>query len=91
MMKIQVTQKHIAAGEPKEPERCPVSLAIKEIRPYAHRVSVGYGGVRVENSDFNWEYASISDDVVALMVRFDNEDEVNPFEFDLDLERHSFL
>lgn len=82
-VKIQVTAEDIAHGLAGDCEECPIALAIYHALHDAP-VRVGTGGVTIYHEDTN---AMVALPVAAsrFISRFDHDEVVEPFEFDLDV------
>ena len=79
-MIVQVTQRHIQRGQPSNPERCPVALALREMG-YS-RVSAG-DTIYLSKGDQTFRYYTPKI-VEEWMDTFDQNMLVEPFAFILD-------
>lgn len=91
-MKIKVTKEHIAKGLPNKVDCCPVHLAFRDalpdVDPESFRIDCYYTAERTEGYiEFdNGEYANLPSEVSEKIAHFDNVVEMQPFEFEIDLE-----
>lgn len=87
-MLVKVTQKHLDEGEPCSCANCPVSLAIKEAF-----VKEKLLGCRVSSTHvaafFNKQTvcSQLPQEVTHFVLKFDLKEKVEPFEFELVLEK----
>lgn len=85
-MKVIVTQDHIKNGMRYSSTLCPIALSLRE-HGVAPTVGAANAGLYGKNGFF---YRGRLPDAAQLFVaRFDEGDKVEPFEFDLELERRS--
>ena len=78
---VQVTEADIAAGRPKQPESCPIALAIRRQHPYISKVSVEQrGGITVTGPGNRVMVTELLDEEREWIRRFDRGDEVAPIE-----------
>lgn len=86
-LSVQVTARHIDAGQENCPEACPVALAVIDSlsRQCNEFANVEIGDFRAE-VDIAGRYfcAPLSDELVAAIKRFDNTGEFTPINFDLE-------
>jgi hypothetical protein len=81
--KIQVTAADIAHGLAGDCEECPIALAIYRALSDAG-VRVGTGGVTLYREGTNAMLA-LPEAATKFIVRFDHDEPVAPFEFELDV------
>lgn len=80
-MKIKVKQTHIKRGRQFRCKECPVVLAVQESFPFTPPGNISVGGcIRIGSC-----FIPCPDAVDDFIARFDNGQEVGPFEFELDI------
>ena len=78
---VQVTEADIAAGRPRQPESCPIALAIRRQHPYISKVSVEQGsGITVTGPGNRVLVSELLDEEREWIRRFDRGEEVSPIE-----------
>ena len=79
-MKVIVTQEHIDKGTPESACNCPIALALKDMG--AKDVCVNQGYIEFQLGDEYWwaEPPTVADEFIEA---FDDQEQVNPFEFDI--------
>lgn len=77
-LKVKVTQKHIANGEPHDGDSCPIALALKQ--QGFRGVDVNYDSATFMDGDFT-VYLTLPKVAQKFVSSFDEEEEVKPFEF----------
>ena len=83
---VRVEQRHIDEGVPNEPGMCPVALAIKG-QPGCRRVLVGHCGGHVYFENFRPPASfHLPKKVSKFILDFDEGEDVEPFEFKMNLE-----
>lgn len=85
-MKVIVTQDHINNGMKNCTKLCPIALALRE-HGVAPSVGASHAGLYIDNGF--WYRGRLPDAAQLFVARFDEGDKVEPFEFDLELERRS--
>ena len=81
-MKIQVTKEHIQKGTRFDGSKCPIALACKDVRLMAP--NIGYVGISIKFKEKRL-YFSTPKRVYKFIKRFDFNQKVKPFSFNLDV------
>jgi alpha-ketoglutarate-dependent taurine dioxygenase len=84
IVKIQVTDQDIAHGLAGDCEECPIALAIYRALSATAGIRVGTGGVTLYRDHAN-AMVALPAAASRFISRFDHDDLVEPFEFDLDV------
>lgn len=91
-MKIKVTQDHIDNGIVRDDNWCPIALAIREQCPKGpdgrpwEEFEDTYDGFEVNGAqvEFGSKTFYLPSEAQLFIRQFDNEESVNPFEFELE-------
>ena len=80
-IRVEVTQQDITLGEPAEATSCPVALAMRRTFPKADP------WVGIVDAELHESYPDISlpDEAIAFIERFDRNDDVKPFSFEIEV------
>jgi len=91
-MKVKVTQYHIDNGIPCSTDSCPIAQAINELDDKDYPKDAE-GGVSVVGGEVSFDYKDFTYDIPLpdiardFIVKFDSDENVAPFEFELDFEK----
>lgn len=81
-MKITVTQEHIDHGRAMDCTACPIALAVKPLFPDCD-VTVGAKLIQAVQPDGSLKAWKLPQEAMNFILRFDMEDHVEPFEFEI--------
>ena len=81
-MKIKVTKKDIKNGLPCSDSSCPIALAVR--RTLKHREIVTVDSLYV---GINGKYSRLSKRAIRFVEKFDSNEIVKPFEFNIKLKK----
>jgi hypothetical protein len=75
-MKVKITRRHINKARPRNPDYCPIALALKEL---------GYKTAWVDHmfAHINKEELPLPKEAAAFAISFDGDYPVEPMEFEL--------